>query len=147
MPLCNFIGCSTLLELAQKFRLATPDSSLRELGGAWARDSNTTLSMSCLCAVQLIWNFVHGKGHHRLCLQLDSHNKQQNLLQAADINEYLAFMCFITGLVTTRAQRAEILASVFRDATTYIHINRETALIHPHIYKSPKRFPNENKRM
>ena len=84
-----------LLELAQKFRLATPDSfSLRELGGVWAQDH--TIHVMFVCS-QLIRNFVHGKGHHRLCLQLDSHNKQQNLLQAAGINEYLAFMCFITG--------------------------------------------------
>ena len=39
MPLCDFIGRFSFLELAQAFRLVTPDPfSSRELGGVWARD-------------------------------------------------------------------------------------------------------------
>ena len=36
-PLCDMIGCSTFLELAQGLGLVTPDPfSSRELGGVWA---------------------------------------------------------------------------------------------------------------
>ena len=39
MSLCDFIGRSTLLELAQRFELVTPDPfTSRELGGVWAQD-------------------------------------------------------------------------------------------------------------